>query len=81
VEDDDVWAALDLQRQRTANVLEQLSDDEWQEPSLCPGWTVRDVAAHLTLQQQGLTDALRSLIRNPGSLGGLNPTIRVSART
>jgi uncharacterized protein (TIGR03083 family) len=81
VNDDDVWAAIDLQRQRTANLLEQLSDDEWQQPSLCPGWMVRDVAAHLTLQQQGLTDALRYLIRNPGSLGGLNRTIRVSART
>jgi len=35
-------------------LLEQLSDEEWRQPSLCAGWTVRDVAAHLTLQQLGL---------------------------
>jgi hypothetical protein len=43
--DDEVWAAIDLQRRRTADLLEQLSDEEWRQPSLCRGWTVRDVAA------------------------------------
>ena len=32
-----------------AAVLEQLDEHEWRAPSLCPGWTVRDVVAHLTL--------------------------------
>ena len=27
--------------------LEALNDDEWNAPSLCEGWRVRDVAAHL----------------------------------
>ena len=52
--DDEVWAVIDLQRGRTADLLEQLSDEEWRQPSLCEGWAVRDVAAHLTLQQIGL---------------------------
>jgi|GEM_PF-2965089 len=43
--DDEVWAAVDGQRGRTADLLDQLKDDEWRQPSLCPGWTVRDVAA------------------------------------
>ncbi|GAB2688237.1 maleylpyruvate isomerase family mycothiol-dependent enzyme [Thalassiella azotivora] len=38
-----------VRSQRTAfiDLLESLSDDEWAAPSLCRGWTVLDVAAHL----------------------------------
>lgn len=32
-----------------------LSEDEWATPSLCPGWSVKDVAAHLA----GIEKALR----------------------
>jgi len=78
--EDDVWAAIDSQRRRTADLLEELSDDEWRHPSLCRGWTVRDVAAHLTLQQLGLGAALRSVITHPSTLGGVNRMIRTSAR-
>jgi uncharacterized protein (TIGR03083 family) len=56
--DDEIWAAIDAHRLRTAELLERLSDDEWCHPSLCDGWTVRDVAAHLTLQQIRLGPAL-----------------------
>lgn len=58
---DQVWQAIDAQRTDLTVLLEDLSDDEWQQPSLCPGWTVRDVAAHLTMQQLGLVDVLRML--------------------
>jgi uncharacterized protein (TIGR03083 family) len=71
VNDNELWAAIDLQRHRTADLLEQLTDAEWQHASLCEGWTVRDVAAHLTLQQIGLLDALRMLPRYRGSLNRL----------
>ncbi len=75
--DDQIWAAIDAHRLRTAALLEQLSDDEWVHPSLCDGWTVRDVAAHLTLQQLSLGDALLETVRRPG---GMNRTIREWAR-
>ncbi|WP_366139858.1 maleylpyruvate isomerase N-terminal domain-containing protein [uncultured Kocuria sp.] len=39
--DDDVWAAIDLQRRRTADLLAGLSEAQWDHPSLCQGWTVR----------------------------------------
>jgi uncharacterized protein (TIGR03083 family) len=45
---DAVWAAIDSQRLRTADLLEGLSEEQWRHPSLCDGWTVRDVAAHLS---------------------------------
>jgi uncharacterized protein (TIGR03083 family) len=47
---DDVWRAIDDQRRRLVEVLEDLSEREWQHPSLCRGWTVRQVAAHVALQ-------------------------------
>ncbi len=50
---DQIWQAIDTQRTRVTALLETLSDDEWRRPSLCEGWTVRDVAAHLTMQQLG----------------------------
>lgn len=75
--DDEIWRAIDAHRMRTAALLEQLSDDEWRQPSLCEGWTVQDVAAHLTLQQLGVRELLLGALRHPG---GVNRMIREWAR-
>ncbi|KRE99075.1 hypothetical protein ASG88_15175 [Nocardioides sp. Soil777] len=75
--DDELWAAIDAQRLRTADLLGELTPREWGRPSLCEGWSVRDVAAHLTLQQMGLGSAVHSALRHPGSL---NHVIHASAR-
>jgi uncharacterized protein (TIGR03083 family) len=75
--DDELWAAIDAQRLRTADLLETLAPTDWTRRSLCEGWTVRDVAAHLTLQQMTLPDGLRVALRHPGSL---NHMIQASAR-
>jgi uncharacterized protein (TIGR03083 family) len=60
---DEIWAAIDDQRRRLVDLLNQLSDEEWSHPSLCDGWTVRDVASHLTLAQGRLPEALLELAR------------------
>jgi uncharacterized protein (TIGR03083 family) len=65
---DQVWQVIDAQRLKLASLLEQLSPDEWQQPSLCAGWTVADVAAHLTLQQLDLAGAIGMMARWRGSL-------------
>lgn len=70
--EDEVWAAIDTQRLRTVDMLESLSAGEWAHASLCDGWTVRDVAAHLTLQQISLGDGLRMAMRHPGSINHMN---------
>ena len=75
--DDELWAAIDAQRLRTADLLETLTDDDWRHRSLCDGWTVRDVAAHLTFQQLTLGDGLRMALKHPGSL---NRMIHASTR-
>lgn len=80
-EADAVWGAIDDQRTRTADLLEQLTAEQWEHPSLCQGWTVRHVAAHLTLQQQRVRDAVAFVAHNPRMLGSLtlNATIHDSA--
>jgi len=65
---DQVWQVIDEQRLSLAGLLEQLSDEEWRQPSLCVGWTVRDVAAHLTLQQLGPGGVIAMVARWRGSM-------------
>ncbi len=64
---DQVWQAIDTQRRSVADLLEQLPPDEWNRPSLCAGWTVQDVAAHLTLQQVGLGSAIAMMMKARGN--------------
>lgn len=49
MEDDDYWSAVREMRLRVADLLESLTPAEWNAPSLCRGWMVRDVAGHLAL--------------------------------
>ena len=39
----EAWAAIDEQRRALVRLLESLSAEEWNQPSLCDGWTVRQV--------------------------------------
>ena len=66
---DGIWAAIDAQRTQVADLLDELSDDEWARPSLCQGWTVRDVAAHLTLQQIPWGQAIVFMLKYRGDTG------------
>ena len=38
---------LPAERARLLNLLSQLSDQEWETPTACAGWSVKDVALHL----------------------------------
>jgi uncharacterized protein (TIGR03083 family) len=46
--DAQTWAYIDQQRADLADLLHTLTPDQWETPSLCAGWTVRQVAAHVT---------------------------------
>ena len=74
---DEIWSAVDAQRGRTADLLDTLSPEGWRQPSLCAGWTVRDVAAHLAMQPMTIRVALRGFLRHPGSV---NHVIHTTAR-
>jgi uncharacterized protein (TIGR03083 family) len=77
--DDELWAAIDAQRARTVRLLQDLKPADWELASLCDGWRVRDVAAHLTMQQMTLGDALKALLRHPGGMNHVNHANAVSA--
>ena len=44
---DDVFAVTTQNRLRLADLLDRLTDEQWEAPSLCAGWRVREVAGHL----------------------------------
>jgi uncharacterized protein (TIGR03083 family) len=46
---DQIFAMIAEQRRAVADVMDGLSPEQWAAPSLCAGWTVRDVAAHLVM--------------------------------
>ncbi|MER7764697.1 maleylpyruvate isomerase family mycothiol-dependent enzyme [Streptomyces sp. NPDC097619] len=43
----DVWALVHAERAALIEDLAGLDEGQWRSPSLCEGWTVHDVAAHL----------------------------------
>src|SRR5919206_928997 len=46
---DDVDLRVRRERDRLLAVLEGLDADQWRTPSLCAGWTVRDLVVHLLM--------------------------------
>ncbi|MFD1810758.1 maleylpyruvate isomerase family mycothiol-dependent enzyme [Rhodococcus gannanensis] len=44
---DPVWQIVHTERVALVADLARITDEQWDTPSLCEGWTVHDVAAHL----------------------------------
>ncbi|MCA5893716.1 maleylpyruvate isomerase family mycothiol-dependent enzyme [Isoptericola sp. NEAU-Y5] len=44
----DLWSMIHAERAALAEELAGLDDEAWRTPSLCTGWSVQDVVAHLT---------------------------------
>ncbi|WP_461172766.1 maleylpyruvate isomerase family mycothiol-dependent enzyme [Arthrobacter sp. Z1-9] len=42
-----VWPAVHSERETLIGELESLTPEQWAQPSLCPGWDIHDVLAHL----------------------------------
>jgi uncharacterized protein (TIGR03083 family) len=57
----EAWAAIDDQRRALVHLLEDLPEEAWRQSSLCEGWTVRQVAAHLALQNTTWSDMPRAM--------------------
>jgi uncharacterized protein (TIGR03083 family) len=77
-----MWQTIDSERAATADLLAGLTDVEWTYPSLCTGWTVREVAAHLSLAHRtGVGVVLREIVKARGSFNRMiDQTARAEAR-
>jgi uncharacterized protein (TIGR03083 family) len=78
MERSDVWAAIDGHRRALVRLLEGLSEEEWRQPSLCDLWTVRQVAAHLALQNTTWSTMPRAVL-DLVCHGGMNGAIHAMA--
>ncbi len=58
-----VWQHIDTERAALADLLESLPEQDWRRSSLCEGWSVRDVAAHVTFAQARVRDVMWPAIR------------------
>jgi uncharacterized protein (TIGR03083 family) len=46
------WRVIEQERLSLADLLEGLTDEQWNAASLCDGWRIKDVAAHVALAPQ-----------------------------
>ncbi|MFC5747639.1 maleylpyruvate isomerase family mycothiol-dependent enzyme [Actinomadura rugatobispora] len=64
---DEILAWVRAERLGLADFLDTLDEHEWRADSLCQGWTVHDVAAHMTLSTRTtLLVAVKGAIRARG---------------
>ena len=57
---------VEAERRDLADLLDTLDDRDWRTQSLCAGWTVRDVVAHLTLADRDFAATALRMIRARG---------------
>lgn len=74
---DEIWAEIDQGKTRLAALLAELTPEQWRTPSLCDAWTVRDVAAHLSLAPTiSVRQTAREVVR---ARGNFDRMVRVTA--
>ncbi len=73
MDDTTAWATIAAERRALADLLTTLTEEQWATPSLCAGWTVRHVAAHLMAGPTGSwAGFLRAMVRARGSFDRAN---------
>ncbi|GAA3079729.1 maleylpyruvate isomerase family mycothiol-dependent enzyme [Streptomyces olivoverticillatus] len=75
----EVRAAIAAERRELADLFDALRTDQWNEQSLCAGWRVREVAAHMSMGfRLSLPATLGELVKARGNLHRM--TDRVARR-
>jgi uncharacterized protein (TIGR03083 family) len=80
---DQAWQVIHQERAALADLLETLTPEEWEHPSLCEGWSVRDVAAHvISAPEAKVGQMAAALVRARGSFNRAahDETKRLSSR-
>jgi uncharacterized protein (TIGR03083 family) len=75
------WPVIVERRLAVADLLDSLTDREWETPSLCAGWRVRDVAAHLAMipNPPSPGSMVADTVRARGSFHRMNHDIAIRA--
>lgn len=71
---DESWQLIKEHRLAIADLLDLLTPEEWERASLCRGWRVRDVAAHLAPGPSAppVGEMIREAVRARGNFDRLN---------
>ncbi|WP_459545345.1 maleylpyruvate isomerase family mycothiol-dependent enzyme [Nocardia sp. X0981] len=78
----DIRGMLAAERAELTALLRELSEAEWDTPTLCTGWRVRELVAHLRYDSIPLTEYAGIAIRNRFSIDGVNNAMAaVGSRT
>jgi uncharacterized protein (TIGR03083 family) len=74
VDADEKWSVIAGQRRVMADLLDTLTEEQWEHPSLCAQWRVQEVAAHLavTPQSPGVARILALAVRARGNFDAVN---------
>lgn len=75
------WDCVEAERRGLAALLAGLSPDQWDTPSLCAAWRVRDVAAHVAMTPAGAPSTwqiLSGLVRARGDLWGFGRDVAIA---
>ena len=77
---DEKWKVIAGQRRALADLLAGLDENDWERPSLCGQWRVKDVAAHIALtpQSPGIIRILAKGLRARGDLQAVNRDMAVA---
>ncbi len=73
------WRVIASERRSLAELLASLADEQWQTPSLCASWRVRDVAAHVALvpTAPGLLALIGGVVKAGGNPNRYNHDLAV----
>ncbi|MEV6239200.1 maleylpyruvate isomerase family mycothiol-dependent enzyme [Lentzea sp. NPDC051838] len=64
---DEIWAAIRAERLDQAELLNSLTDEQWNAPTLCEGWRVKEVVAHTTLPfHSSKARVLKEILKSAG---------------
>src|SRR3954470_18607796 len=58
-----IWHHIDAERLWLADLLDSLPQPAWGQQSLCAGWSIRDVGAHLTFSHARLHEVTWPAVR------------------
>lgn len=75
------WLAIEAERRSLADLLDTLSQAQWEQPSLCSEWRVRDVAAHVAMTPSGepsTWEAVRGIAARRGDVWGMGRDVAIA---